>query len=106
MTIGSRVRQLLTLGASSNRSIKSNNAQRTDVYSVVRGTTVSFTNPTTIADSGNGLAIFAAGQDIEIFGTASNNRIYNVVTSSAGSLTVTPNVTTEAAGAEVLVRLV
>ncbi len=66
---------------------------------IVTATTISFTNPGTIADSGNGLAIFAVGQRVEVRGSARNSRVFTVTASAAGSLTVVPAVvTTETAG--------
>jgi len=66
---------------------------------VVTGTGISFTNPGTIADSGNGLALFPVGCAIQIRGSAKNSRRFNVTASAAGSLTVIPaTVTSEVAG--------
>lgn len=71
----------------------------------VRSTTISFTAPATIADSGNGLARFPVGARVRVQGSSLNNREFVVVTSSAGSLTVRPAlIRTEAAGASVELR--
>lgn len=72
---------------------------------MLRATTISFTGPDTIADSGNGLAIFPAGARIRVQGSARNNREFLVVTSAAGSLTVRPaRVTSAAAGPSIELR--
>ena len=69
-------------------------------------TTISFTGPGTIADSGNGLARFIVGQRIMVRGSPRNSRVWTVATSAAGSLTVTPAlVTTEAAGPSITITL-
>lgn len=69
------------------------------------GTTISFTSPGTIGDSGNGLAIFAVGQRIEVRGSARNSRVFTVATSAADALTVVPAVvTTESAGAPIHIQ--
>lgn len=66
----------------------------------VAGTGISFTATDTIADSGNALAVFGVGEMIEIRGAASNSRVFRVVTSAAGTLTVLPAlVANESAGA-------
>jgi len=69
------------------------------VGGIVVGTGISFTNPGTIADSGNQLALFPVGCAIQVRGSAKNSRRFNVTASAAGSLTVTPaTVTSEGAG--------
>lgn len=71
----------------------------------LRAATISFTGPNTIADSGNGLAIFPAGARVRVQGSAANNREFVVVTSAAGTLTVRPSrVTSAAAGPTVELR--
>ena len=70
------------------------------------GTGISFTNPATIADSGNGLGIFRVGDRIEVAGPTNRGR-WNVVTASAGAVTVSPGrITTASAGATVSIRKV
>lgn len=72
---------------------------------VLTGTGISFTATGTIADSGNGLAIFGAGQRIEVRGSPLNSAVYAVVTSAAGTLTVLPAlVQSEAAGATITIE--
>ena len=64
------------------------------------------TNPATIADSGNGLAIFAVGDRIEVAGPSNRGR-WTVATAAAGSLTVTPGrIATASAGGSVSIRKV
>ena len=72
----------------------------------ITGTGISFTNPATIADSGNGLGIFRAGDRIEISGPSNRGR-WTVATAAAGSLTVTPGrIATASAGGSVSIRKV
>lgn len=72
----------------------------------LRATTISFTNPGTIADSGNGLAIFPVGARIRVRNSPRNSRQFQVTASAAGSLTVTPAVvTSESAGANITITL-
>ena len=72
---------------------------------VLTATTISFTAPDTITDTGSGLAIFPAAKYIEISGSASNNGGFLVSTSAAGTLTVPSGITTEGAGASVTITL-
>jgi hypothetical protein len=70
----------------------------------VVGTGISFTAPDTIADSGNGLAAMGVNAQIEVRGSPKNSRVFDVVTSAAGTLTVRPAlVTSEAAGASITI---
>lgn len=72
---------------------------------VLTGTGIAFVAAGTITDSGNGLAVFKAGQSIEAAGSPLNSRTYVVQTSAAGSLTVLPGVVQEeAAGAVISIR--
>lgn len=65
----------------------------------ISATTISFTAPDTIGDSGNGF-LFAAGNVIEIAGSPANSGRMAVVTASAGTLTVpSGRITSESAGA-------
>jgi hypothetical protein len=67
-------------------------------------TTISFTAPDTIGDTGNGFGIFAVGDFIEVEGTASNNGIYEIATQAVGTLTtVEQTITTESAGASMTI---
>ena len=66
--------------------------------------TISFaaTTPGTIADSGNGLAMFKTGETIVISGSASNDGVYEVSTGNvAGTIRTTEATVLEAAGATV-----
>lgn len=78
---------------------------------VIEAATISFTAPATIADSGNGLGIFAVNDVIHVGGSASNNRRHRILTVAAGSITVDPGhpyggVKTEGAGATVRITIV
>lgn len=67
-------------------------------------TTIAFTAPGTITDTGNGLAVFTAGQRVRVIGSARNDRVWTVATSAAGTLTVLPALlTTAAAGPSVTI---
>lgn len=74
----------------------------------VRGTTVSFTAPNDIADSGSGFtaaAGWANGQRVTVRGSADNDREFTIVTRADGLLTVEPQqVTTGDAGPAITVR--
>lgn len=62
-------------------------------------TTISFTAPDIIDDSGLGLAGFAAGTFIRVEGSTANDGIYEIDTSSAAQLTlIEQTIATEAAG--------
>lgn len=70
------------------------------------GTGISFTNPATIADSGNGLGVFRVGDRIEVAGPTNRGR-WKVLTVSAASITVSPGrITTASAGPTVAIRKV
>lgn len=74
---------------------------------IMTATTISFTAGATIADSGNGMARFPVGQELEVRGSALNNRRFRVTAGSAASVTVVPAVVrTEAAGATVTILTV
>ena len=65
-------------------------------------TTISFTAPSTIDDSGSGFvaAGFVAGQTVQVVGSSLNDGIYTLATVAAGALTVNQtSIATEAAGA-------
>lgn len=69
------------------------------------GTGIAFTAGGTITDSGSGLAIFKAGQAIEVSGSALNSRRFVVSTSAAGTLAVLPAVVqTASAGPSITIR--
>lgn len=71
----------------------------------VSGTTISFDNAgSTIDDSGSGLAGFTPGL-LHVYGSgASNDGVYRITAVTAGSLTVEPAPSTEAAGATITLR--
>ncbi len=90
MNIGTRIRQLIARGASSNMSRRSQlKVNETDT---IRGTDISFTNPGTIASAGSGFGRLAAGSIITVLGSPLNSRDYVVETASAASITVSPAV--------------
>lgn len=64
-------------------------------------TTISFTGPHTIADSGGVLGGLQSGDKFVVSGSASNNATFTVDTAGEDSLTVLESVTNEAAGASV-----
>lgn len=67
----------------------------------ISATTISFTAPDTIADSGNGL-LFVAEDVIEVTGSPANSGTHRVLTAAAGSVTVAGSrITTEGAGARI-----
>lgn len=73
----------------------------------ITATTISFTAPDTISDSGSGFGIFAIGDIIEVEGTASNDGIYELATVAAGSMTtVEQTIATEGAGASMTITKV
>ena len=70
-----------------------------DTDNALTATTISFTAPDTIGDTGSGLAIFAIGDFIRVAGTPTNDGLYEVLTSAAGTLTlVEQTILTQAAG--------
>lgn len=100
MNVGTRIRQLIARGASSNTSRRSQlKVNETDT---VRGTDISFTNPGTIASAGSGFGRLAVGDIITVIGSPLNSRDFYVATASAASITVLPAiVSTESAGATI-----
>lgn len=69
------------------------------------GTGIAFVAPDTITDSGNGLAVFNAGQMIEVSHATLNSNIYKVKTVAAGTITVYEQIVAdEAAGALIELR--
>ena len=100
--MSTRKQQTKSEGASLNRSTRSSAMARPLGAPTVRGTTVSFTNPATIADSGNGLAVFPVGALLEVQGSPRNSREFRVTASAAGSLTVVPAVVTSEAATPII----
>lgn len=86
------------LSRSTSRSI-----QRDPVGGALRiATTIAFSAPATITDSGNGLGAYRVGQRIVVRGSARNSRTWTCATVAAGAITVTEGrITTEAAGPRV-----
>lgn len=100
MNVGTRIRQLIARGASSNMSRR--NQLKVNETDTIRGTDISFTNPVTIASAGSGFGRLAAGSIITVLGSPLNSRDYVVETASASSITVSPAiVSTESAGATI-----
>jgi len=68
---------------------------------IVVDTSIAFvdSDPDTITDSNNGLAGFMAGDSVRVQGTANNDGVYEIATSSAGTLTLVASVTLTAEGA-------
>ncbi len=102
-----RVEQTRAEGAAANLSRRDlQNIERDPQSSLnVKGTGISFTNPGTIADSGNGFGVFIVGDRVEVRGSPANSRVYKLTAASAGSLTVVPAVvTSESAGPTITVR--
>jgi len=68
-------------------------------------TDISFTATNTIASAGSGFGDFAIDDIIRVTGSDDNDDNYTVVTASATTLTVVPaTITTESAGASILVK--
>ncbi len=77
---------------------------RTVAPSNITGTGIAFDNTHHITDTNNGLAIFPIGCRVLVSGSVSNNGVFTVTASAAGSLTVTENTAIEAAGGSVTVE--
>lgn len=103
--MSTRKSQRVDRGASGNSSRRTQGRiSRDKGGATVVGTGISFTGPATIADSGNGLAAMDVNASIEVRGSARNSRVFNVVTSAAGTLTVRPAlVTSESAGPSITI---
>jgi hypothetical protein len=89
--IGTRVRQQIGRSASLNET-RTNTRRCTQNKggAAVAGTGIAGVSNNTFTDTGNGLAVFAVGQDIFVTGATGNSRQYKVATSAAGTLTVIP----------------
>ncbi len=80
-----------------------------DTNNALSGTTISFTSPDTIGDTGSGLAIFSVGDRIRISGAGAGTnagKIVKVATVVAGTITIEqnqfePTLDTQAAGGSV-----
>ena len=105
-SIGTRKRNNTVFSGSSNNSRR--DVSRTAMPdSHVVGTDISFTAPATISSVAAAFGLLSVGQIIRVKGSALNSRDYRVETSSAAAITVSQAViSTEAAGANISVRLV
>lgn len=102
MNVGTRTRQLITRGASSNTSRRYQ--LKINTTDTIIATDISFTSPGTIASSGSGFGRLAVGGVISVLGSPLNSRDYLIETASAASITVSPAlITTESAGATIQV---
>jgi hypothetical protein len=97
------------LGRVSDRASGGSTAAATPQPTSVTRNTISFTAPNIISDSGNGLAVFSAGQRIRISGAANNanNSVFTTVSVSANQIqTVENTIVSEAAGNSVQILAV
>ena len=102
MNVGTRIRQLISRGAASNMSRRSQ--LKVNELDTITATDISFTSPGTIASAGSGFGRLAAGGVITVLGSPLNSRDYVIETAAAGSVTVLPAlITTESAGATIQV---
>jgi hypothetical protein len=74
-----------------------------DTTNLITDTTISFTAPDTIGDTGSGFGIFSIGDSIRITGGPNDGLICKVLTVNATTITIEqgqfdPTITTEAAG--------
>lgn len=106
--MSSRQQQTMAYGAAGNRATRGqSNTERDPGADTVRGTTISFTASATIADSANGLGVYAVGDRIEVRGSALNSRVWVVTAAAAGSLTVVPAmIQAESAGPTIVIKRV
>lgn len=76
--------------------------------SVAATGTITFTGPTTIADSGSGFGSFTAGMEIIVTGTTNNNKTFIIDSATAAAITTStllgPAVTTESPAGEVTIK--
>ena len=81
-----------------------------NTVNLIDATTISFTSPDTIADSGSGFGIFSVGDSLRIEGAGAGTnagKIVKIATAAAGSLTIEqsqfwPTLDTQAAGGQVI----
>lgn len=100
MNVGTRIRQLISRGASSNMSRRSQ--LKVNERDTITATDISFTSPATITSAGSGFGKLAVGGIITVLGSPLNSRDYLIETAAAGSVTVSPAIlTTESAGATI-----
>ena len=106
LSIGTRVRQLISSSASVNDSRRLQMSYRA-LGGSVRDTDISFGSGNTITSGGSAFGSITAGQSIRISGSPANSRKFFVATAAAGSLTVLPAIlATESSGAEIFVTVV
>ena len=68
----------------------------------MRGTGIAFTGSQTITDTGSGLGVFPVNATVKPLLSTANGAMYNVATSSAGTLTIdNPTTVAETAGAAI-----
>ncbi len=100
MNVGTRIRQLISRGASNNTSRRSH--LKVNERDTIQATDISFTSPATIASAGSGFGRLAVDSIITVLGSPLNSRDFVVETASAASITVSPAVvSTESAGATI-----
>jgi hypothetical protein len=106
--MSSRVKQTVGASAAGNESRRGQSKiERDPGAGNLQATTISFTSPGTIADSGSGLGLYAVNDVIDVRGSARNSRLWTVATAGAGSITVTPAlITTESAGPTIILQKV
>ena len=107
-TIGTRVRQLISNSANLNNTREQMSRPTQDVGGLNEtATDISFTSTDTISSAGSGFPTFTAGTLIQVIGSPLNSRVWQVVTSSASTITVLPaQIQTESAGALIDIRAV
>lgn len=107
-TIGTRVRQLISNSSNLNDTRKQSSLPTQDVGGLSeQGTDISFTSADTISSAGSGFPTFTAGALIQVMGSPLNSRVWQVVTSSASTITVLPaQIEAESAGALIDIRTV
>lgn len=74
-----------------------------DTNNLVTGTTISFTAPDTIGDTGNGFGVFAIGDSVRFTGGVNDGVTAKILTQAVGTLTIEqgqfdPTIVVEAAG--------
>lgn len=81
-----------------------------NTVNLIDATTISFTTPDTIGDTGNGLGIFSVGDTVRIEGAGAGTnagKVVKIATAAAGTLTIEqsqfdPVLDTQAAGSQVI----
>lgn len=109
MTIGTRIRSFPSKNITLNNTRRNFTRLNTDNGGLeVQGTNISFTAPATISSAGNAFPTIPVGQLIQVTGgSGQNGRVFEVVTSAAGTITVNPQqIVTESAGALIDIRTV